>query len=384
MRMRTLPDLIFGVALLALCMGVATTAGGEPANTTASTSRAGGFIRFRTVSVQDRPEGIGGEAFTFLCPVDWRVEGGMIWREHPVAPATVHMRAFNPRGLEQLESLPTLGSSWGGMLQQSGFPPGSLYYGNEVRPPVQDAAQYITDVILPRFRAGVRFRIVGAQDLPQWAQAVAVANDLHLAAMSGIQAGCSAGRVRIEYEVGGQAVEEDFYVALVTTVVPGGMGPLYMQSGERVHAMRAAKGQLDSATRIMQAMVTSIRPNLQWFSTYGQVCATLREIEMGRIRAAGRISEIISQTSREIGDMQMESWSRRNESEDRISKAWSQANRGVEEYYNPVEQRAVELPSGYREAWVNGAGEYVVSESASFDPNVELNGSWRRLERGGN
>jgi hypothetical protein len=33
---------------------------------------------------------------------------------------------------------------------------------------------------------------------------------------------------------------------------------------------------------------------------------------------------------------------------------------------------------------VNGAGEYVVSESASFDPNVELNGSWRRLERGGN
>lgn len=355
-----------------------------PTATAVAAADTAGFVRFRKISVQDRPEGIGGEAFTFLCPVDWRVEGGLIWREHPVMPATTHLRAFNPRGLEQLESLPTLGFSWGGMLQQTGFPPGSMYYGNEVRPPVRDAAQYITDIILPRYRGAVQLRITGSQELPEWGQAVATASELEQLAMTGVQAGCSAGKVRVEYEVDGQPVEEDFYVALVTTVLPGGMGPLYTQSGERVHAMRAAKGQLDSATRIMQTMVTSIRQNLQWFSTYNQLCATLREIEMGRIRTAGRISEIISQTSSEIGDMQMESWNRRNASEDRISKAWSQVNRGVEEYYSPIEQRPIELPSGYTDAWVNAAGEYVVSDNANFDPNVELNGSWQRLQRAGN
>lgn len=343
-----------------------------------------GIVRFKKVSVQDRPEGIGGEAFTFLCPVDWTVEGGLIWREHPAMPATVHLRAFKPGSLEQLESIPTLGFSWGGMLQQTGFQPGSLYYGNEVRPPVRDAAQYINEIILPRYRQNVQFRVAGAQEMPEWGQAVAGADELQQLAMTGVQASCSAGKVRIEYEVGGQPVEEDFYVALVTTVMSGGMAPMYLQSGERVHAMRAAKGQLDAATKIMQTMVTSTRPNPQWFSKYSQLCATLHNIEMGKIRTAGKISQIISQTSNEISDMQMESWNRKNASEDRISKAWSQVNRGVEEYYNPVEQRPVELPSGYRNAWVNGAGEYVVTDSESFNPNVELNGSWQKLQRAGN
>ncbi len=54
--------------------------------------------------------------------------------------------------------------------------------------------------------------------------------------------------------------------------------------------------------------------------------------------------------------------------------------RGVDEYYNPVEQRNVELPSGYGNAWLNGNGEYIVTDSLNFNPNVELNGNWQRLE----
>jgi hypothetical protein len=367
---------------------IATPVAGAPPlparNATPPVAGRAGIVRFKKISVQDTPQGIGGEAFTFLCPVDWTVEGGLIWREHPAMPATVHLRAFNPRGLEQLESIPTFGFSWGGMLQRTGFMPGSNYMGNEVRPPVRDAAQYINDIILPRYRQNVQFRVAGAQELPEWAQAVATADEIQQLAMTGVQASCNAGKVRIEYEINGQPVEEDIYVALVTTVVQAGMAPMYLQNGERVHAMRAPKGQLDAATKIMQTMVASTRPNLQWFNKYTQLCQTLHNIQMQRIKTAGRISQIISQTHSEISDMMMDTWNRRNASEDRISKAWSQVNRGVEEYYNPVEQRPVELPSGYRNAWVNGAGEYVVTDSESFNPNVELTGSWQKLQRAGN
>lgn len=54
---------------------------------------------------------------------------------------------------------------------------------------------------------------------------------------------------------------------------------------------------------------------------------------------------------------------------------------GVDEYHDPVAGRAVDLPSGYRNAWVSGNGEYIVTDSLNFNPNVELNGNWQRLER---
>jgi hypothetical protein len=32
-------------------------------------------------------------------------------------------------------------------------------------------------------------------------------------------------------------------------------------------------------------------------------------------------------------------------------------------------------------AWANGAGEYIVTDSLNFNPNVELDGNWQKLDR---
>jgi hypothetical protein len=334
-------------------------------------------VRYRKVSVQDKPDMIGGEAFSFLCPVDWKMEGGMVWRDHPAMPATVHLRIFNPKGLEQLESFPTLGFNWGGLLTpEMGFPVGANYMGNEVRPPVHNAMQYLKEIIIPRYRADVQVRLIGEQELPEWAKAVSQQAEQ----VPGVQLQSHAGKVRLAYSVQGQAVEEDLYCVL-QTVFLAAAGNMYIQTGERVHGMRAAAGRLDESTRVMQTMVTSVRVNPQWFNQYQQVCQALHNMQMQRIRAAGQISRIISDTNREISDSMYESWQRRQESEDRIARKWTEAFRGVETYYNPVDQRPVELPSGYRHAWVNGNGEVVLTDQAGFNPNVELGGSWQSLER---
>jgi hypothetical protein len=46
-----------------------------------------------------------------------------------------------------------------------------------------------------------------------------------------------------------------------------------------------------------------------------------------------------------------------------------------------VSERSVELPAGYRNAWVNGLGEYVITEQEDYNPNLESNQNWQRMER---
>ena len=79
--------------------------------------------------------------------------------------------------------------------------------------------------------------------------------------------------------------------------------------------------------------------------------------------------------------MMQQSWERRQVAEDRISRRWSEAIRGVDSYYNPVDQRPVELPAGYPHAWVSGNGEIVVTDSPGFNPNVEFGGTWQAMQR---
>lgn len=96
----------------------------------------------------------------------------------------------------------------------------------------------------------------------------------------------------------------------------------------------------------------------------------------------GELSRIVSQTHREISSDMMNSYRQRQQVYDKISDNFSRHMRGVESYHDPIENRGVELPSGYDNAWTNGLGEYVLSEDPGFNPNVVSNRNWQRIERG--
>jgi hypothetical protein len=55
----------------------------------------------------------------------------------------------------------------------------------------------------------------------------------------------------------------------------------------------------------------------------------------------------------------------------------------VDTYKNPYEDRPVQLPAGYNDAWVNGRGEYILSNEAGYNPNVGDTTEWRRMDRRG-
>jgi hypothetical protein len=53
--------------------------------------------------------------------------------------------------------------------------------------------------------------------------------------------------------------------------------------------------------------------------------------------------------------------------------------RGVERFNDPFSGKEVELPAGYGYAWTNNLGEYVVTSSLGYNPNVGSNLHWEPL-----
>jgi hypothetical protein len=184
-------------------------------------------------------------------------------------------------------------------------------------------------------------------------------------------------KVRLEYAEGGTIMHEDIYCVLVYGQYPTGM----IWSADRLYAFKAPKGELDARAALFQAMVASQQINLSWFNKYLQVVGMWQQNVMASIQSAGMLSRYISQTYNEISAMNRQAWENYQASSDRINRQFSEYVRGVETYQNPYESRPVELPSGYQEVWANAKGEYILSDSPNFNPNVGSTQNWQRLAK---
>ena len=149
------------------------------ASQTAATAVASGpqpgtaadVTRFRRISVQDG-QVIGGEAVSFLVPVEWRFEGGIVWRRHPAIPAGPQIRVFDPNSLQQVEAFPSFPYTWGDNCGPGKLMPiGARWFGNEVHPPFRSAQECLETSIIPCVRGSFRWRVSGREKLSQLAAA---------------------------------------------------------------------------------------------------------------------------------------------------------------------------------------------------------------------
>jgi hypothetical protein len=313
---------------------------------------------------------LGQEAGRLLIPADWRGEAGVAWRFHPQYPAGIAVRAYNPAGVEAVFSYPMLPFVAG----VRHLPPGGRYIGNEVGPYPGDVPGYVRFYLLPRFRQEVRnARVVAAEAMPDWAE---TSLGVQGARAAGIHSGAEAGRVRIAYTLQGQPVEEEFYVMLDSLFMIG----LHYWGAEWATSVRAAPRHLDPVRRIQQVMVSSFRLDPAWYARERQVAAAFEQMIYREQEAVMNMSRIISQTNAHVTDVIRSSYESRQAAMDRVNARFSEYIRGVDTYRGP-DGRPIELPSGYRQAWVNNRGEYVLSDNATFDPNVQLRGDWHPLRR---
>ena len=148
------------------------------------------------------------DAVTLLVPKGWQKSGGLVWNFQKFSLVDLQLKVNDPKSLRQVEYLPKL--AFVTLPQIPGIPnlpTGSYNLGLEVqqRQPVVDPRAFAEQYIVPRFRSGAR--VTDVKLLPKLAQA-------HQDGDPTGSVRFVAARVRLEYSVQTQAVEEDVYVVL--------------------------------------------------------------------------------------------------------------------------------------------------------------------------
>ncbi len=342
----------------------------------------GNVIKFKQYSCIDR-QGTGGEAFSFLMPVDWVFDGGIIWfLDNPAMPATAAMKLTNPRGSEQFELFPNQ-AFWYTTNQQMLYikPVGSRYFGCEVRPQM-NAMQALHRVVLPRFRSDAgNLRVISEQEVPELAQIIKKTQQ----PQAGLRADANAGKVRVEYTMNGKPMEEEIYAAVESYTYPiqSWSGVVYNTNWtvDYIFSFKAEKGKLDEAAKIFQTIIYSFRVNPNWYNKYTQLVNYLIQRQIQQIHSIGELSRMLAQTSDQIREDNMRQYYEREAIHDKISENFSDYIRGVDRYYDPNVGHQVELPTGYDNAWSNPLGEYIISDDPNYNPNIGSNLHWEQLER---
>ncbi|HLJ14541.1 MAG TPA: hypothetical protein VKV15_08610 [Bryobacteraceae bacterium] len=361
----------------------------SPASQASGATNRASVFRFHTVSILDDQKHLGGEAYRILAPIDWRVEGGILWKNAASDPAAPWVKLIGP-ARQEIGVLPPIAFIWNPRMLGMYYRPGSSYAGTEVQPPIMDPFQCIRKIIIPRYRRNLAAaRIVKQEQLPELAAADRQKYPQFPNAVF------QAGRVRFEYNENGTEMEEDVYVITAAVQFPVGPTVSTMWSPDEIRYSKAPKGTLDTQLALFQTAMFSLRPNLHWWAKVQRVSEQLAQEQMqasnaavararqqqeaaDRTAAAGRS---IARAGDQINSMIMKGYRDRQATMDRVNARWDHTIREVEVYHNPVTAENVELPSGYNASWVNKSGEYLVTGSSNYDPNSESNGSWTRLEK---
>jgi len=192
-----------------------------------------------------------------------------------------------------------------------------------------------------------------------------------------------AARVRLQYNLGGQPVEEWLTAVTFAAGVPG---PSYnMRTGQMgrttyytcgayfVMAMRAPQGELASKEKFFTIVRSTVQAEPEWT---GRVAQVLANMQASDTKGAADRSRIIAQSNQDIGNIINQTYQNKTQAQERSAEKFDQYIRGVATYRNPSTGETFELSNQYAHAWVNGTNEYLLTDSANFNPNASLSGRW--------
>jgi len=345
-----------------------------------TTSDEGVTVKYKSTSFIDS-QGIGTKAFSMLIPSDWQSEGSIDWiLNNPAMPVAGEFRAWNPNGKEEFHLFPNQAFFWSDnpMIQQT-FPPGTRYFGALVRSPL-GPIDALEEIALPLFRSEAEnLEITRRESLPQIESYFQTGTD----PATGVVTSADGGKIRVEYTLNGAKFEEELYCIIQTQDIPiptvfGTYRNInwYMTF---VESFRAEKGKLDSQSKMFQTISYFARTDVDWLNKYNQVVNYLIQQEIQEIQSLGQLSSIVSQTSNDISDANCEAWQQNQNIKDQIANDFSDSILGIQAYKNPIDGNTVDLPSGYSSAWTNSLGEYILSDSPSYNPNLESNLNWQEM-----
>lgn len=336
--------------------------------------------RFRKHVVMDR-QGLGIEAFRLLIPEDWHFEGGLQWLSNSLQLTQVAFKVTHPDGITAYEIFPEFSFFY------SGDPNMNAIYAQTrmVQPPVY-AAVYLEQMFIPSYRGNQPgLRIVSKNQLPKLAQTalmnyqIQLNQNPYLAQMSaGGNVQFDAASVSIEYQAGKHIVEETIstVIGYSSMGIVTNWGPMYQT------AFRNIKGQKNEMTPVLGVINDSYHANPLWEYKISQIYYMMVQQQKKVLQSIGELSRYISQTNDQISEGLYNSYKQRDAIYDGVAKNWSEAMRGVDSYYDPINKSEIEVPTIYEKAWTDG-NDYIFSTDPGFDPNRSAGPNWTLLQKSG-
>jgi hypothetical protein len=340
------------------------------------------ILRFKKFSYIDQ-QGTGLEAFSFLMPNEWEFDGGMEWiLDNPAMPSVTAFRVYNPEGNVQFEVFPNHCFFWSNNQQLFNmFPPGSKYFGMIVMQPVP-AQKALRNIILNEQRYGVAdLKIIKDENVPELPKALGAGQQAQ-----GIgNSGATGAKLRVTYTRGGVQMEEEFYSVVESFSFPvqSMYGTFYNTIWyiDYIFSFKAEKGKLESNTKIFQTITSSFKLNPKWYAKYSNVIEYMAQQKISEIRSVGEFSRMLSRMSDQVSEEKMQQFNSRGDVYDKVSQKFSDNTLGIERYFDPMEGREIELPSGYNHVWGNNNGEYILCDNPNFNPNESSNLHWEPLKK---
>jgi len=380
---------------LSLCLALLAL-GPLGCNSRAAGSLLGAMTKFRPYEVVDARQG-GMVASRFAVPQDWKASSRVDWNFNDYyLPVHARARAEAPDGESWVEYFPNEFFYW--LSPQPRTRAGSS--GGINHPNITLPEALVRYVIVPNRRNAQKLHILGYRpaNMPQ-----AFPKPFSYMFSHGFRPGQGIC-MRVQYELEGAPVDEEFYGYMPAGDAIPSNGPLRLTEYHRVlvmaHSMGARAGKLESARPLLGRIATSIEYNPAWLTRLGEV----RKMQMAQydrvmaqnyanIRAAGEMSRRISAQNdafiarldaNRAAQNQAQNAARSaanasgNEGFDRGTDGFDQYIRGTE-HMQDQNGAVSDQYTNYNYHWTDGYGSYVHTNDPSHDPNKYLSGNYQQM-----
>lgn len=409
----------------ALCLAI-LTACGDPAGNPATAQSNGGTkatqnwkegtdytvlerVRFMDNTGFQQP----AEAFSALIPKGWKHEGGVVWKSLQECRADLvgaRVKITSSDGAIQFESLPS--KSWSAstdqMMMQS-LQMQAAHGGCDVGGPMS-AEEYLRQVLLNNELRGatvvdVKRNTEAEQDLMKRAPEYQ-ANAQRYGGQAEVRP--SAITANLKWSDGTEGIAL-ISVGSVITATPnqftGAWTQLSMSNASERSWVRFPAARRTEAEQFLTNLKSSIRTNPAWKQAVEGYMAELGRQQdrqhhermaaidantramtaahnqrMADIQAQGAANTARHNERMATIDNNMRSWEQQQAAQDRQHTRYVQTIREVETWQGSND--AVELSSGYDQAWSRGDGTYIMSNKPGFDPAaVFQDQNWTEMKR---
>ena len=376
----------------------------QPAATAAAKR---GTIRLKRHTFNDKGWG-GRPSHTMLVPDGWQVKGGAFWAPpayFQVMPSQ-EIEVTSPQG-HSLRIEPALTAKditppgqYGmarpkeGMSDQ-GYPIIYMPLG------LPEWKTWMQDKVIPGTYENARnIRVQEAQIMPELTaimekqyeplRRMLMANSAMDASMGQrTTVDCWVLGFSSTYEIDGQQLEELRLMAVYAMTMDSElMGRAILWTQDRSFSFRAPVGELQQTMPLFSTLANSLQMTQPWMNMKADLFAKImkgsRETALANLRATQKRSAILSKTYSDVSDIMHEGYRSRSASNDAGHASFVRSIHEVDLYSTPGSGTAVELPSGYNHVYSNGNDEYLLTNDALFDPNVDLGtGSWTTMQTNG-